>query len=222
MLEILLDSLTQIWQSFIEFLPTLLASLIVFIVGWLIAIFLGKMVNRMIKAIKLDLLLERLNFQKALAKARLKLDSPKFFEELVKWFFIIVFLMTAVEILGLVEVTLFLKGILYYIPNVVIAAIMLLAAAIVAKFMQKLVKASADTAGLSSANAISGVVKWAILIFGFVIALTQLGIAAALIQTIIIGIIAMITIAGGLAFGLGGKDLAANILDKIRQDLSDR
>lgn len=176
----------------------------------------------MIKAIKLDLLLERLNFQKALTKARLKLDSPKFFEELVKWFFIIVFLMTAVEILGLVEVTLFLKGILYYIPNVVIAAIMLLAAAIVAKFMQKLVKASADTAGLSSANAISGVVKWAILIFGFVIALTQLGIAAALIQTIIIGIIAMITIAGGLAFGLGGKDLAANILGKIKQDLSDR
>lgn len=222
MLEILLDSLTQIWQSFIEFLPTLLAALIVFIVGWLIAIFLGKLVSRLIRAIKLDSLLERLNFQKALAKARLKLDSPKFFEELVKWFFIIVFLMTAVEILGLVEVTLFLKGILYYIPNVVIAAIMLLAAAIVAKFMQKLVKASADTAGLSSANAISGVVKWAILIFGFVIALTQLGIAAALIQTIIIGIIVMITIAGGLAFGLGGKDLAANILDKIRQDLSDR
>lgn len=222
MLEILLDSLTQIWQSFIEFLPTLLAALIVFIVGWLIAIFLGKLVNRLIKAIKLNLLLERLGFQKALAKARLRLDSPQFFEEFVKWFFIIVFLMAAVEILGLVEITLFLKSILYYIPNVVIAAIVLLAAAVVAKFMQRLVKASADTAGLASANAISGVVKWAILIFGFVIALTQLGIAAALIQTIIIGIIAMITIAGGLAFGLGGKDLAANILDKIKQDLSDR
>ena len=222
MLEILLDSLTQIWQSFIEFLPTLLAALIVFIVGWLIAIFLGKLVSRLIKAIKLDLLLEKLNFQKALAKARLKLDSPKFFEELVKWFFIIVFLMAAVEILGLVEVTLFLKGILYYIPNVVIAAIVLLAAAVIAKFMQRLVKASTDAAGLASANAISGIVKWAILIFGFVIALTQLGIAAALIQTIIIGIIAMIAIAGGLAFGLGGKDLAANILDKIKQDLSER
>lgn len=222
MLEILLDSLTQIWQSFIGFLPTLLAALIVFIIGWLVAALLGKVVNRIIKTIKLDSLLSKLGFQKALSKARLNLDSAKFFEELVKWFFIIVFLMAAVDILGLQEVTLFLKSILYYLPNVIIAAIVLLTAAIVAKFMQRLVKASADTAGLSSSSAIAGLVKWAILIFGFVIALTQLGIAQTLIQTIVIGVIAMIAIAGGLAFGLGGKDLAARILDKIRQDLSEK
>jgi small-conductance mechanosensitive channel len=222
MLEILRDSLIEIWKSFIGFLPTLLAALIVFIIGWLIAIFFGKIVNRIIKTIKLDLLLEKLGFQKALAKAKLKLDSAKFFEELVKWFFIIVFLMTAVDILGLTEVTLFLKSILYYLPNVVIAAIVLLAAALVGRLMQKLVKASADTAGLASSGAIAGIVKWAILIFGFVIALTQLGIAPTLIQTIVIGIIAMIALAGGLAFGLGGKDMASRILDKIRQDLSER
>lgn len=222
MIEILLDSLKEIWGSFIGFLPTLLAALIVFIVGWLIAIFLGKIINRVIKTIKLDLLLEKIGFAKALAKAKIKLDSAKFFEELVKWFFIIVFLMAAVEILGLVEVGLFLKSILYYIPSVIIAAIVLLAAAIIAKFMQKLVKASADAAGLASAGAIAEIVKWAILIFGFVIALTQLGIASALIQTIVIGIIAMIAIAGGLAFGLGGKDMAARILDKIKQDLSEK
>lgn len=222
MLEILLDSLTQIWQSFIGFLPTLLAALIVFIIGWLIAALLGKVVNRIIKTIKLDSLLSKLGFQKALSKARLNLDSAKFFEELVKWFFIIVFLMAAVDILGLQEVTLFLKSILFYLPNVIIVAIVLLTAAIVAKFMQRLVKASADTAGLSSSSAIAGLVKWAILIFGFVIALTQLGIAPTLIQTIVIGVIAMIAIAGGLAFGLGGKDLAAKILDKIRQDLGEK
>ena len=108
MVEILLDSLKEIWGSFIGFLPTLLAALIVFIVGWLIAIFLGKVVNRIIKGIKLDLLLVKLGFKKALAKAKLKLNTGKFFEELVKWFFIIVFLMTAADILGLREVTLFL------------------------------------------------------------------------------------------------------------------
>ena len=220
MLEILLDSLKSIWQSFIGFLPTLLAALIVFIIGWLIAIFLGKVANRIIKAIKLDLLLAKLGFRKALAKAKLKLNSGKFFDELVKWFFIIVFLMTAVDILGLTEVTLFLKTILFYIPNVIIAAIVLLAAVIVANFMQRVVKASADAAGLSSSGAVGSIAKWAIMIFGFVIALTQLGIATTLIQTIVIGLIAMLALAGGLAFGLGGKDWAARILDRIKQDLS--
>jgi hypothetical protein len=222
MIEILLNSLKDIWASFIGFLPTLIAALIVFIVGWLIAIFIGKVVNKLIKTIKLDSLLEKVGFEKVLAKGKLKLDSAKFFEELVKWFFIIVFLMAAVEILGLVEVGLFLKSILYYIPSVIIAAIVLLAAAIVAKFMQRLVRASADAAGLNSSSTIAGIVKWAILVFGFVIALTQLGIAASLIQTIVIGIIAMVAIAGGLAFGLGGKDMATKILEKMKQDLTEK
>lgn len=222
MLEILLDSLETIWGGFIGFLPTLLAALIVFIVGWLVSIFLGKVANRIIKTIKLDVLLTRLGFKNALAKAKLNLDSPKFFEELVKWFFIVVFLMTAVDILGLYQVALFLRTILLYIPNVIVAAIVLLVAVIVARFMQRLVKASADTAGLASASAISAIVRWAILIFGFIIALTQLGIAPTLIQTIFIGAIAMLAIAGGLAFGLGGKEQAARLLEKIRQDLSEK
>jgi len=219
MIEILLDSLNTIWQSFISFLPTFLAALIVFIIGWLIAIFLGKLANKIIRGIKLDLLLSKLGFKKALAKAKLKLDSGKFFEELVKWFFIIVFLMAAAEILGLREIALFLKSILFYLPNVIIAAIVLLAAVVVAKFMHRLVKASADTAGLASSGAVAGIIKWAILVFGFIMALTQLGIAAALIQTIVIGLIAMIALAGGLAFGLGGRDQAARIIEKLRQDL---
>jgi len=222
MIEILIAALKTIWQSVIGFLPTFLAALIVFIVGWLIAIFLGKIVNRLIKASKLDSLLERLGFAHALAKAKLKLDSGKFFEELVKWFFIVVFLMAATDILGLSQVTLFLNTILLYLPNVIVAAIVLLIAVIVGNFMYKVVKASADTAGLASSSVVAAIIRWAILIFGFVIALSQLGIASNLLQTVVVGLIAMIALAGGLAFGLGGKDMAAKILDKIRQDLGGR
>src|SRR4030043_2025090 len=163
MIEILLDSLKSIWDSFIGFFPTLLAALIVFIVGWLISVFLGKLANRIVKLIKLDILLMRLGFKTALTKAKLNLDSGKFFEELVKWFFIIIFLMTAADILGLSEVALFLRAILYYLPNVIIAAIVLLGAVIVANFMQRLVRASVDTAGLKSSSAISSIVRWALL-----------------------------------------------------------
>jgi len=220
MIEILIASLKTIWSSVIGFLPTFLAALIVFIVGWLIAVFLGKIVNRLIKASKLDSLLERLGFAQALAKAKLRLDSGKFFEELVKWFFIVVFLMTATDILGLSQVTLFLNTILLYLPNVVVAAIVLLIAVIVSNFMYRVVKASADTAGLASSSVVAAIIRWAILIFGFIIALSQLGIASNLLQTVVIGLIAMIALAGGLAFGLGGKDMATRILDKIKQDLN--
>ncbi len=222
MLDVLLSSLETLWFSSIGFLPTLLAALIVFIIGWLIAIALGKLANRMIRIIKLDLLLTKIGFKKALAKAKLKLNSGYFFEELVKWFFIIVFLMTAADILGLYQVTDFLKGILYYIPNVIVAVVVLLAAVIVASFLQKLVRASVETAGLQAAGFLSGLTKWAVLIFGFVAALFQLGIAVTLIQTLVIGLVAMLALAGGLAFGLGGRDQAAMFLEKLKRDIGGR
>lgn len=222
MLDILLSSLNTLWLSFVGFLPTLLAALIVFIIGWLIAIALGKLTNRVIRIIKLDVLLTRMGFRKALGKARLKLDSGRFFEEIVKWFFIIVFLMTAADILGLYQVTEFLKSILYYIPNIVVAVVILLAAVVVANFLQKLVRASVEAAGLQAAGFLGGVTRWAVLIFGFIAALLQLGIAVTLIQTFVIGLVAMLALAGGLAFGLGGKDQAARFLEKLKREIEEK
>jgi len=222
MLDVILSSLNTLWLSFIGFLPTLLAALVVFIIGWLIAIALGKLANRIIKVIKLDLFLIKIGFKKALAKAKLKLDSGYFFEELVKWFFIIVFLMAAADILGLSQVTEFLKGILFYIPNIVVAVIVLLAAVIVANFLQKLVRASVEAAGLQAAGFLSGLTKWAVLIFGFIAALSHLGIAVTLLNTLVIGLVAMLALAGGLAFGLGGKDQAARFIDKLKKDLGEK
>ncbi len=222
MLDVLLSSLNNIWLNLISFFPTLLAALIVFIVGWLISIALGKLANRVINIIKLDLLLTKAGFNRALAKAKLKLDSGKFFEELVKWFFIIVFLMTAVDILGLYQVTEFLKAVLYYIPNIVVAVIILLAAILLSNFLSKLVRASVNAGGLHGAGFLSGITKWAVLVFGFVAALIQLGIAATLINTLVIGLVGMLALAGGLAFGLGGKDYAARFLERLRRDIEEK
>lgn len=222
MLDVIITSLNTIWLSFVGFLPTFIAALIVFIVGWLIAIALGKLANRIIRIIKLDLLLTKIGLNKALAKARLKLDSGRFFEELVKWFFIIVFLMAAVDILKLYQVGEFLKRILYYIPNIIVAVVVLLAALIVANLLQKLVRASVEAAGLHGAGFLSGLTKWAVLIFGFIAALIQLGIAVTLINTLMIGLVGMLAIAGGLAFGLGGKDHAARFLEKLKRDIEEK
>lgn len=219
MLEIIFSSLQILWSNFVNFLPILLAALIVFIIGWLIAIALGRLVDRIIKTLKLDILLDKVGFKKALRRANIKLNSGRFLGELTKWFFIIVFLMAATDILGLFQITEFLKGILYYIPDIIVAIIVLLVSVVVANFLQKLVKVSIETAKLHSAGFLSGITKWAILIFGFVIALNQLGIAITLINTFVIGLVGMLALAGGLAFGLGGREHAARFLEKLKRDI---
>lgn len=219
--EVITASLQTLWSGFIGFLPSLLGAVIIFIIGWLIAVVLGRLVAQIIRVLRIDQILEKMGFKRSLERANLKLNSGKFIGELVKWFFIIVFLMAATDILGLPQVTDFLKRILFYIPHLIVAVLILLAAVLIANFLQKLVKASVEAAGLRGSNFLGAVTKWAVLVFGVLAALLQLGIVPALIQTIFTGFVAALAIGVGLAFGLGGKDLASQILSKLKKDVSE-
>ena len=219
--EVVTSSLQTLWSGFIGFLPKLLGAIIIFLIGWLIAVVLAKLAAQLIRLVRIDQILEKMGFKRSLEKANLKLDSGKFIGELVKWFFIIVFLMAATDILGLPQVTEFLKRILLYIPHLIVAVLILLAAVLIANFLQRLVKASVETAGLRGANFLGAVTKWSVLIFAVLAALLQLGIVPALIQTIFTGFVAALAIAIGLSFGLGGKDLAGQILSRLKKDVSE-
>jgi small-conductance mechanosensitive channel len=107
-----------------------------------------------------------------------------------------------------------------YLPNVIIAVIILLVGVLVANFTRNVVKSAVEAAKLTSGDFLSGLSRWSILVFSFMAALVQLGIAEGLIQTLFTGFIAMLAIAGGLAFGLGGKDQAAKVLGKLKRDIS--
>lgn len=220
--EVITASLQTLWIGFIGFLPSLLGAIIVFIIGWIIAALLGRFVTQIIGILRIDSILEKIGLKRTLARANLKLDSGKFLGELVKWFFIIVFLMAATDILRLSQVTVFLKQVLLYIPQLIVAVLILLAAVLIASFLQKLVKASVEAAGFGSANFLGSITKWAILVFAFLAALIQLGIVPSLIQTLFTGVIAALVISLGLAFGLGGKELASEILSKLKREISDK
>ena len=219
--EVVTASLQTLWSGFIGFLPSLLGAVIVFIIGWLIAVVLSKLVAQIIRVLRIDQILGKIGLKRSLDRANLKLDTGKFIGELVKWFFIIVFLMAATDILNLPQVTDFLKQIILYIPHLIVAVLILLAAVLIANFLQKLVKASVEAAGLRGSNFLGTVTKWAVLVFGILAALLQLGIVPALIQTIFTGFVAALAIGVGLAFGLGGKDLAGQILSKLKRDVSE-
>lgn len=215
----ILDSFGILWDAFISFLPGFITAIIIFIIGWIIAVGLGKLVGQLIKALKVDSALDKLGFKAFLDRAGLKLNSGKFFDELVKWFIILVGLLVAVDILGLSQVTLLLQSILLYVPNVIIAAVILLAGVLIAGFVQKVVVASVEAAKLKKAALIGTLAKWFVLIFAFLSALAELEIAPA--QVLFTGLIAALAIAIGLALGLGGKDIAAEFLNKIKRDISE-
>lgn len=218
--EVITASFQTLWAEFIGFLPGLLGAVIIFIIGWAVAVALGKLAAQVIRLLRIDQILEKMGFERALDRTGLKLDSGKFIGELVKWFLIIVFLMAAVDILGLVQVTEFLKQVLFYIPRIIVAVLILLVAVMVADFLQRLVRASVEAAELKSANFLGAVTKWSVLIFALLAALIQLGIARSLIQTIFTGLVAALAIGFGLAFGLGGKDLASQLLAKLKNEVS--
>lgn len=218
--EIIRSSLLGLWSSVAVFVPKLIAAIIVFLIGWLIAAILGKIAYHLIALLRINKALEALGF-KAVERGGIKLDAPLFVGELVKWFFIIVFLLAAVNIVGLAQVADFLSIVVLYIPNVIVAALIVLIGVLVARFLEHVVRVSVKAAKLASANFLAALSRWAVLIFTFLIALDQLKVASDIIKIFVIGIVAMIAIGGGLALGLGGKRHAEDWLASLKKKVQD-
>jgi len=219
--DIVRSSLLALWGSVAVFLPKLIAALVVFLVGWLIAVLIGKLVWHIIRLVQLDKGLESIGFKKLWERSGFKLNSPFFFYELVKWFFIVVFLMAATDILGLTQVTQFLGTVVAYLPNVFVAALVMLIGALVAKFLEGVVRGSVKAAQLVSANFLGSLTKWAVLIFSLLIALDQLSVAGEIIRIIVMGVVAAGSLALGLAFGLGGRDHADRMIDELKKHIGE-
>ena len=209
----------NMWTGFVLFLPSFLGALVIFFVGLVIAAGIGKIVEKLIDALKLDRLLEQLGLGRVLERADVRLHSGRFVGVLIQWFFIVVTLLAVSDILKLEAFSDFLSQVLLYVPNIVIAVLIMLAGVVTAAF---LVRASVMAARLHAAHFLGTLTKWSVLIFAFLAALSQLGVAGALVNTLIMGFVAMLAIAGGLAFGLGGKDVAAAWLEKMKSEISNR
>ena len=219
--DIVRGSLLTLWGNVAGFLPRLVAAVVVLLVGWLIAVLIGKVAWHIVRAVQLDKGLESIGFKRVWERSGYKLNSPFFFYELVKWFFIIVFLMAATDILGLSQVTEFLRTVVLYIPNVVVAAFVLLIGVLVARSLESVVRGSVRAAELASANFLGVLTRWAVLIFSWLVALDQLNVADEIVRIIIMGVVAAGALALGLAFGLGGRDQAGDFVSRMRKHISE-
>ena len=221
--DVLTATFQELWSGVVAFVPKLVVAFVVFLIGWVIAVALGKVVSQIVRSLRVDSALRHIGVEGPLSRAGMKLDSGEFVGGLVRWFIIVVFMLAAVDVLGLSQVTEFLRSVvLTYIPQVIVAALILLTSAVLADVVYRIVAGAARAAHLPSAGFLGGIAKWAIWIFAILAALFQLGIAGVFIQTLFTAFVAMLAIAGGLAFGLGGKDAAARFLDRLRSDISNR
>jgi len=213
------DALRELWVGFINFTPKLIGAIIVFLIGWLIAVVVGKIIAEILKKIKFDLLFEKGSWKRALEKAEIKVEASSFIGAIFKWILAIVFLLAAVEILGLNQFASFLQNVLNYLPNVIVAAAIFVAAVIIADIIEKVVRAAVESTKIGYGHIVGVIVRWSIWVFAILAILVQLKVTPSLIQIILQGIVGLIVIAGGLAFGLGGKDVAAEILQNFRRKL---
>lgn len=212
-----MGSLQSLWVGFVGFLPNLLGALIVLIIGIIVAAGLGALVEKIFASLRFDTFLARIGLAPHFERAGLALKGSRFLGRLVYWFLVIAFLLAATSILHLDSLSSFLRDVLFYIPNVIVAVLIMFAAAVVANFLRKTVQATVMSTRLGTAHFLGILTYWAVIVFGLLAALDQLGVVPSIINAVITGVIAMLALAGGLAFGLGGRDYAAHLLTKLRQ-----
>ena len=216
--DMLVIALLQVWEFVRLFIPNLLGALAVFIIGLFVASGLATLVERALGVIKVDEWLQKLGVEEYVARAGLRFSLANFLGRVVYWFVAIAFFLAVSDILGLERLSEFIRtDILDFIPKVVVAALIMLATIVLANFLKNLVVTSVLSTKMHAAHFLGLLAWWSVIVFGFFAALIQIGVAQEIILTLVTGLIAMLALAGGLAFGLGGKDYAAHLLRNLQQ-----
>lgn len=215
MLEAVNTILFQFWRSFVSFLPDLFGGIIILAVGLILAGLLKGLLLSLFSFFRLERFFAQ---AKAMDKSEVRLWE-EVLTELLRWTVVVLFLIPTLEVWGLSRATAVLNQILLYIPNVIVAVVIGFVGIVAANLVSNLVRNSVRTLGATSANTLAMLSKTAIVFFTTLIVLNQLGVAQQLIQILFTGIVGMMALAGGLAFGLGGRDQAKELLDDLRKRL---
>ncbi len=205
-------ALKPLVEKLLVFIPDLIGALLIFTIGWFVANIMGKFVVKVLDSLKINQLIERGGWKEALEKADVKVNVSEFMGAIVKWIFVIAFLSAAVQVLGLTQFGEILNGLISWLPKLLVASIIIVVAVIVADILEKIIRAWVEQMKIGYGSFIGTVVRWMVWFFAILAVLEQLDIAISLVNAVVQGMVAVFVISFGIAFGLGGKDIAAEIL----------
>jgi hypothetical protein len=211
-------SLAGALNTFLSAIPRIIGFAVVLINGWVISSLQYPVVESLLHAVRFNDLARRSGFADFVEKMGVRDDSSGVIANIVKWFVRLITLVVAFDTLGLPAVSNVLQQLLLWLPNLIVALVVLVIGGLAAKALSQLVRGASAEAGFSNPDTLATVTRVAIWGFTIVVAINQLGIATTLINTIMIGLVGAFTLAFGLAFGLGGRDRAAQVLDRIGRE----
>ncbi len=205
-------SITAALVTFLSFLPAIIGAIIILVVGWILAGFVGRLVTMFLEKVGFERAAQRTGISNFIARTGARDTRASWLiGELVKWFIRLIFLEAAAEAVHLTAVTQVLNSIVLFIPNLIVALIVVMVGALIARFVGDLVRGSAAEMGFSNPNLLATLARVAIIAFAVIVAVNQIGVAATLVNTLFMGFVFALALAAGLAFGLGGRDTAARM-----------
>jgi hypothetical protein len=210
--EALLTSLAAALALFMSAIPKVIGFALILIIGWFIASAVAKAVAALLRAVKFNDLATRGGFTGFVQKMGVHQDASGFLANVAKWFIRLIVLVSAFDALGLPAVSQVLQSLLLWLPNLVVALVVLVIAGLAANALAGLVRGATAESGLGSPDLLATIAKVAVWAFAVVVAVNQLGIATTLINTLFMAVVGAAALALGLAFGLGGRETAAQIV----------
>lgn len=213
-------------QELIAFIANVVLAVVVFLIGYFIAVAIGRIISEILKSIKFNKLFEKEGWRRSLQRANVQVNPSEFIGAIFKWVFVIVALLVAVDVLHLTAFAGLLTQVLDYIPNIIVAVLVFVVAVVISDIVEKIVRVAVERLKVGYGYVAASIAKWAIWIFAFFLILDQLLPASELVKTlytsIIYGIVATLVLGVGLAIGLGGKETAGRIIADMYHKIEDK
>jgi flagellar biosynthesis protein FliQ len=193
-------------------IPKIIGFAVIVIIGWFIASAVAAVVANVLRAVRFNELAQRGGFATFVRNMGMRQDSAGFIADIAKWFIRLIVLVSAFDALGLPAVSQVLEQLLMWLPNLVVALVVLVIAGLAANALASLVRGATAESGLGNPDLLASIARVAVWAFGIVVAVNQIGIATALVNTLFMATVGAVALALGLAFGLGGRETAAQIV----------
>lgn len=211
----LVDVMKTVWKGFTDFAPNLFAAIIVILLGFIVAKLLDALFSKLLAKLGVDRIMTGAGLTKALHKIGINVPVTTLIGKIIYWFVLLIFFVAAIRFLGLESVSAILTALALYIPKVIAAALVLLVGILLAQFINGVVRGSAESVGLEYASGIARLAQGLIIIISISVAIGQLEIKAELLNYVVAIVLASIGLGAAIAFGLGSKSIAEQIIAGI-------
>jgi hypothetical protein len=210
--EAITTSMAQALSLLLAAIPRIIGFLVIVAIGWFIATLIAKAVAALLRSIRFNDMAERSGFAGFVANTGVETDPSGFVADIAKWFIRLITLVVGFDALGLPAVSDVLRQLLLWLPNLAVAIAVLILGGLAANWLAGLVRGAAAKADLGNPDLMANIARIATWAFAIVAALNQIGIARDLVNTLFMATVGAVALALGLAFGIGGRDTAAEVV----------